>query len=213
MSIRLYVLPVERNVTLNSDGAKYLFWRQDPDISDRVGEDGRAIITYGKFNSCIAAVEATATVHAVLASKADVLQAPANLDNTITNNTVRNQVRTFLETIGLPGNWVVSGTVWREIVRTVCGLFQFAQRYDGLSTDGVAFGTRITGNLSIQWQNIPQTVRDAVLATGSTLGYDLSFITPTMIVRNALKTVADMWGTTPFEFGLHEFNGGQPFVV
>jgi hypothetical protein len=220
-------------------GPKYLSWRADPTPGDQVGESARTIITYGNHDWCIAAVagryepvvtpnpdpelpdvltwvevpESDALVHTALAAKADVQAIPANLDNTIASNQVRNTVRSFLESIGLPGNWVQTGTPWREIVRTICGMMIFGQRYDGSGLDSVSFGTRITGNLAIQWQAVPVGVQQAAVGAGMSLGYDMTWITPTMIVRNVLKTIAGLWGEQQVRFGLSAYNGGESFTV
>lgn len=216
MTIRLYVLPMERNVALDSRGPKYLAWSRDPDPSDNVGEDDWRVLGYGLYDWGIAAVEATATVHGLLAAKADVQAIPANLDNTV-GAANRDTVRAFLESVALPGNWVQNGTTWREVVRTVCGMILFGQRYDGIrqaaSPGAPAFGSQIEGNLNVQWGNIPQGIRDAVLETAQSFGYDTSGLTDTTLVRAILKNLADAWGDQPVFFGLEPHNGGVPFTV
>jgi hypothetical protein len=197
VTIRLYVVPLERTPT--AVGPKYMAWRGDPTPEDQVGETARTIITYGEHDWAIAAVEAEAPVHDALAAMADVRAFPADLDATIASTQERNDIRNYLGAIGLPENWIVVGTPWREIVRTICGT--------------VLFGIRIQGNLAIQWQNVPANVQDAAVVAGESLGYDMSFITPTTLVRNVLKSLADAWGDRPVLFGLNAYNGGTPFTV
>ena len=211
MTIRLYVVPLERTPT--AVGPKYMAWRGDPTPEDQVGETARTIITYGEHDWAIAAVEAEATVHDALAAMADVRAFPADLDATVASTQERNDIRNYLGAIGLPENWIVVGTPWREIVRTICGTVLFGQRYDGTELDSVPFGVRIQGNLAIQWQNVPTNVQDAAVVAGESLGYDMSFITPTTLVRNVLKSLADAWGDRPVLFGLNAYNGGTPYTV
>jgi hypothetical protein len=216
VTIRLYVLPMERNAEMNSRGPKYLAWSRDPDPSDNVGETAWSIMSYGLHDWGLAAVEADATVHTALAAKADVQQIPADLDNNV-GAANRDTVRAFLESVALPGQWVQNGTTWREVVRTVCGMMLFGQRYDGIrqtaNPGAAAFGDQIAGNLSVQWGTIPQGIRDAVLETGESFGYDMSFIVGTTLVRAILKSLADLWGDQPVYFGLEPHNGGQTFTV
>lgn len=216
MSIRLYVLPMERNTEMNSRGPRYLAWSRDPDPSDNVGETAWSWLPYGLRDWAIAAVEASATVHTALAAKADVQQIPANLDSTV-GQANRDAARAFLEDAALPGQWIQNGTTWREVVRTVAGFIQFAQRYDGIrqaaEPGAPALGNQLAGNLSQQWGNLPAGIRSAVLEAGASFGYDMSFIVDTTLVRAILKSLADLWGDKPFHFGLEQHNGGQPFTV
>ena len=242
MSIRLYVVPMEPTATTPPDfGPKYLSWRADPTPEDRVRETARTVITYGEHDWAVAAVAGAyrflvtdnpepgdgewvewsgdaispsdAEVHAALAAKPDVRAFPVDLDTTIASTQERNNIRTYLGGIGLPENWIVVGTPWREIVRTICGTVLFGQRYDGTQLDTVPFGERIQGNLAIQWQNVPTNVQQATVTAGESLGYDMSFITPTTLVRNVLKSLADAWGDRPVLFGLNAYNGDVPYTV
>jgi hypothetical protein len=214
VTIRLYVLPMERTVTAR--GPKYLSWRGDPTPDANVGETAWNILNYGLYDWGIAAVEASDPVHTTLAAMPDVQQIPANLASTVGQANC-DTVRAFLESVALPGQWVQNGTTWREVVRTVCGMVLFGQRYDGIRQQAdpgaPAFGSQIEGNLAVQWGNIPQAIRDAVLATGLTFNYDMSFIADTTLVRAILKQLADLWGDQPVYFGLEPFNGGQTFTV
>lgn len=217
MSIRLYVQPIEADEEGSHRGPKYLAWSRDPDPSDNVGETSWSMLGYGLFTWGIAAVEAGDAVHAALAGKVDVQQIPANLDSTVGSPGARDAARAFLEQAGLPGNWITVNDTWRAVVRTVCGFMLFAQRYDSIRQQAQpgapSLGSQIDGNLNVQWSNIPAGIRAAVMETGDSFGYDLSFITDSMIVRNVLKQLADLWGEQPVRFGLEEFNGGSPFTV
>lgn len=216
MSIRLYVLPVEVNTAMNSRGPKYLAWSRDPDPSDNIGETAWSMLNYGLYPWALAAVEATDPVHAALAAKTDVRQIPANLDSQV-GAAARDDARAFLEAAAMPGQWIQNGTTWREVVRTVAGFILFAKRYDSIrqqSAPGAPpLGSQIAGNLNVQWGNIPQATRDAVLEAGQSLGYDMGFISDTSLVRAILKTLADLWGNQPVYLGLEPFNGGEPFRV
>jgi hypothetical protein len=214
MSTRLYVMPYESSTANGRTfrGPKYIPGTWDSDPSDNVAVTAWGGVSYGLFNWGIVAVEADAAGHTALAAKADVQQMPANLDTNV-GNANRVTVQNFLESASLPGQWVTNGTLWREVVRTVCGFMLFGQRFDGLNPGSQPLGTLLQGKLSTQWQNIPADLQSAFVATAQSLGYDTSAIQPTTTVRAILKTMADAWGTQPVYFGLENFNGGAPFTV
>jgi hypothetical protein len=222
MSIRLYLIPYEHFGALS--GPMYLPWglpgAGDPNPTDNVNttKDRVAMMRYGRHDWGIGAIEGDDAMHADLASRTGVRQIPNNLDNTV-GAANRDIVRGYLEDMGLPGQWVQNGTAWREVVRTVCGMIVFGQRYDSIrrltDPDAIPFGTQIQGNLGVQWGNIPQDIRDAVIVAGESpdFEYDMSFISNTTLVRAILKQLADLWGDRPVYFGLEPFNGGQTFTV
>lgn len=210
MTARLYVMPMDTVVDGDSTrrGPSYVAWSFDPDPSNNVAVDDWVLYDYGNHPWALVAVEAADANHALLAAKANVRQIPANLDTNV-GAANRDTVRAYLEAMALPGTWVVNGTQWREVVRTVCGCFTVGQRYDALiPTDPTTgqpteptFGQRLDGNLNVQWQNIPQAVRDRVLAICAEFGYSTAGLTPTTTVRNILKNLADQWVGRTVQFG------------
>jgi len=218
VTIRLYVMPLEAGIGPElSHGPKYLSWKWDPDPSNNVGVSDWVPIYYGTFDWGLFAVEASALAHSSLAAKPDLQQIPADLDSIIGSAAARDTARSFLEAAAIPGNWIGINDTWRSVVRTVAGFMLFAQRYDGIrqkdNPGAPAFGSQIEGNLNVQWGSIPIGIRDAVVETGQSFGYDMSFIVDTTLVRSILKTLADMWGDQPVYMGLELFNGGQTFTV
>jgi hypothetical protein len=193
-----------------------MHWDRVPDHTNDVGETAWSILNYGQADWCIAAVEATDPVHAVLAAKADVIATPADLDTGVTNQR-RDAVRSFMEEMGMPGNWVAATTPWREVIRTISGMALLGKRYDGIKagTDPGApsLGSMVRGNLNTQWRSIPQGVRDTVMEAGQSMNMALPEISDTDTVRNILKQMADVWGGMPVSLGLEEYNGGTSFAV
>jgi hypothetical protein len=208
VTARLYLLPIESvNVGGLRMGPAFLPWSFEPDPLDNIPFDRAAgddwqLYTYGSFDWCLCAVEIPTGIHPLLAAKAGVRQIPEDLDSLVGG--ARDTVRGYLEEMALPGAWVVNSTPWREVVRTVCGVFTLGQRYDALTPAGEqTFGQRLVGNLNVQWQNIPQEVRDRVVTAGSDLTPPLDFseVTPTTTVRNVLKLLADQWQGQTVAFG------------
>lgn len=213
MSIRLYVMPMERNG--NARGLKYTPGRHDVDPSDNVVgyyDPATSPIDwdwqhYGLHNWAIAVFDGPdAVVHAALALKPDVEQIPADLDSNV-GGANRDRVRTLLEDAALPGQWVQNGTTWREIIRTVYGVIVLCKRVDGILGDGTSIGQMIEGNLSVQWQNIPLRIRGAVTMAGAEAGIDMDAeVTPTTIVRQVLRILGQHWTATPVMFSFNNLH-------
>jgi hypothetical protein len=152
---------------------------------------------YGHHPGCLMAADVNTTQRNFLSGQADVVLVPLNLDSTIGAALATTQAA--LEALQVPAGWVTSGTTWRAVVRMVGGLFQFAQRYAGL-TDGqdlLPAGV----NLDAAMSTVPQARRDAIQATADSFGYDTGAIGGGTTIRAALKILADQWGAAAFLLG------------
>lgn len=204
MTAHLYVMPMDAvNVSGPRRGPSYIPWRYDPDPANNVAVDDWVPYDYGNSPWALIAVEAADAQHTALQAKPGVRLIPDDLDSTV-GAAQRDTVRGYLEEMALPGTWVVNGTQWREVVRTICGCFLFGQHYDALIPTAApepSFGDRLVGNLNVQWQNIPVVVRNRVLAVCAEFDYDTSGLQPTTTVRAILKDLADQWQGRSMSFG------------
>ena len=194
MAWRLYVIPIESAGTAR--GPKYFTWMVDPDPPGL--SVPWAMMDYGCEPTGIVAADVTTAQHNVLAGHADVLALPVNL-NTSPNAAAVTTAQTYLESINVPAGWVTTALTWRQIVRTVAGLFQFAQRYSGISSGGRWFGGGVA--LSMQWGQLPADVQTNLLATATSFGYSTMGLSGTTTIRTILKVLADAWGDAPFYLG------------
>ena len=190
---RLFVLPVVGSGSSRLDPRRPKYVVEEPALAGVPW----AMMDYGHHPGCLLAADVTNQQRNLLSGKADVALVPLNLDTTVGANLTATQ--NVLEALHVPALWVTASDTWRVVVRTVGGLFQFAQRYAGL-TDGqdlLPAGV----NLNLTMADVPQARRDAIQATAESFGYDTSAITGATTIRAALKILGDQWGDDPFLLG------------
>lgn len=190
--MRYYILPIEQ--AGNARGPKYLKWRFDPSGLD-VFWSG---MDYGLIPKMLVVADVTTAQHNGLSAQPDVLSLPADIDNTVTSQALP-AVQTGLESLKIPGNWVHTSHTYRDILRMVGGLFQFAQRHHGLH-DQLIVPDNI--DLSKTWGDLPLEWRQNLAATADSFGYDYSGVTASTTIRAILKNLSDQWGDTPINLGL-----------
>jgi len=195
MTIRFYILPIERNAAQTARGPKYFTWRFDPDPP---GIDCPwSMKDYGLMDQAVLCADIAAADHTALAANADVLAIPVNIDTTL-NTSARNTARTYLESVNIPAGWVNTGDTYRSVLRSVLGIFFYLQRVTALR--GVALDW-VEVPLSLQWQQIPASWQSAMTQAATEMGYATSGVTNTTTLRTILKYMADQW-TKPIEFGI-----------
>lgn len=191
--IHFYLLPIERNVEGTAYGPKYCRWRFDPDppalIPNWSGMD------YGFMSAYLIVADVTDTLHASIAANADVYSFPSNLDQAIPGN---DTLQAFCEGINIPTNWVTASTTYRELMRCLAGIFQFAQRYYGIAGESLFSGT-VT--LSTRYRNLSAQRQAWFNATVESFGYPSSIINQNSTFRQMLKLAGDAWGAAPFDLG------------
>lgn len=181
MTLRVYLTPVvARSDKPNSRAPKY-FW-------DLTGVWWGAM-DYGLEPVFLVVADVTDAQHAALVANADLASVPANLDASI-GAAGLTAARNALEGFGIPGQWLMAGTTWREAVRHCARLFQFAQRLHGLYgvrvyQSGITLGTTV-GSLTAGQRN-------ALLDVAQSFGWDTSGVTGAMTLRQALKVMANQW--------------------
>ncbi len=196
MSVRFYILPVQRVTVNGSDyrGPMYLKWRMNPDGLDVLW----SLKDYGSIDMGTIAVEATATDHTTLAAQANVYQFPENLDVTMTQ-AQRSALESYLEAHAVPGDWIAPGDTFRSGLRTVTGMFLFMQR---LTTKAHSNPLDWGITLNTQWQNLTIQQRGWITESFSSMGYDLSFVRASTQMRRIIKAASEQFGAKPIYFGM-----------
>jgi hypothetical protein len=194
MAIRFYVLPLE----VNPAGArrpKYIHWRGDTDPA--LLRCPVYVYAFGLINAGLMAAGVSAEQHDRLASHADVAAAPADLDETIGAGALA-QAQAALEALRVPAEWVTTAHTYRQVLRALAGLFQFAKRHHALHGEPLI---ESAAQLDLRWNEIPAARRDRLQATAAALRYDTSAVQPAWLVRRSLKHLGDQWGARAFDFG------------
>lgn len=190
--IRFYIMPI-MVVDGNRRGPKYLRWRFYP-----AGINCRWSMTdYGLIDAALVACDLTQDQHEQLVAEPDVVVAPEDIDQNISEIAIPKVVQ-IMEALRIPADWVDSTYTYRTILRMVAGLFLFAQRYHGMHNEALI---DFTAQLDLRWNEIPKARQDRIKATADEKGYDYSAVQPTWLVRRILKHLGDQWGETPILFG------------
>jgi hypothetical protein len=192
--VRFYFLPVDDSVA-GYRGPTYLRWRWNPDGLDVPW----SCKDFGEADTImICAADVTTIQHTFLSTQTDVFTFPVVLDTNPSPQQL-SDMEDFLETAFIPANWLSPGDTWETALRTVTGMAMWMQRYTNLSggltplEQGVGYNT--------QFRNMDAQIQSDIREAFTSLGFDDSFITPTMTLRNIAKRAADAWGTTPVIFG------------
>lgn len=191
MAARFYILPIE--TISGSRGPKYLKWKLNP--------TGLAVqwsmFDYGLQDTALVAADLTITQHNTLSANSDVVSVPLNIDDNIAAGAL-STVRAQLEALWIPGNWVQTTHTYRQVLRVVAGLFQFAQRHHGLHNEPLMQGT-VNWNLTLG--DLSQARRDRIQATANSFNYNTNHFTLSSTLRDVLKFLGEAWGETAFFFG------------
>lgn len=158
----------------------------------------RGWMDYGLMPVFICWADVTLEQHQALIANNDCkhIVLHANIDNQV--GAARDAVRAGLEQLDIPGGWVDETDTWRNVLRTVCGVFQYAQKVHGrfnqkIIPDGMT--------LSTTWSEIPQQGRDFLLKRAAEYGIDTSGYTGAITLRDIYKAFSDAWGDAPFKIG------------
>lgn len=193
MAWELYVVPIVQAGIYR--GPKYFESRADPGAAELAGVQW-AMMDYGSIPWGLVAADVDAAQDAFLAAQADVRNIPTALDDQIGG--ALTTVQNALEAARIPAGWVAASTTWRELLRAVAGLFQFAQRYTAITGNQLVTSTAV---LNQRINQLTQAQRNALTQVATDLGYDTSGIAGNTLVRNALKILADQWGARAFYLG------------
>ena len=190
--VRFYIMPIS---VVNDvyRGPKYLKWRFNPGGIDCPW----SMKDYGLIDAGLVAADVTQAQHEALAAEVDVVAAPVDIDQSISEIAIP-RVQAVLEALRIPAQWVTSDYTYRDLLRMVGGLFMFAQRYHGMHNEALIDSV---DQLDLRWNQIPQARRQRIVATADNLGYDYSEVTNTWTIRRILWHFAQQWGETPILFG------------
>lgn len=143
---------------------------------------------YGSENVMLVDAQVTSAQRTTLSAQVDVLTVPASLDSLVSGAALPT-VQSKLEAMGLPGNWITTAMTYRQAVRTVMKVIQFAQRFNGLFPTDRIFASGIT--LDTQWNQLTQAQKDRLRTAADTFGLDYSSVTNAMTLRQILRLLGD----------------------
>lgn len=148
-----------------------------------------AAMDYGLEGTYLVGAEVTPAQHTALAAEADVIAIPLNLDNAIGG--ALSQVESALETLNVPAGWVTTTHTYRQVIGAVGRLFRFMRTFAARQRR-VFFESGVT--LNLQMNDLTAAQRNALAEAATFLGLDISGITGTTTIRQALKILIDQMG-------------------
>lgn len=190
--VRFYLVPMigngqdvplsELSPTTGNFRPKYT----DPGVLGPVGEFSWSGMPYPFENVYLLGADVTPEQHAALSAQADVLAVPNALDSNVSALAVTT-IQSKLEAINVPAEWVTTSLTYRQVLRRVGKIIQFAQRHRGLHAlrllDGMTLDTR--------WNQLTEAQRTRLRSVADSFGIDYSGVTNTMTLREILRFLAD----------------------
>lgn len=190
--MRIYILPIVRE--LEPDGVT--FDRHPKYVYKNTLFDAWSGVDYGTENVCILGVPNSTTFnHDYLTANNDVFSLPEDIDQLMTGNAV-NTAQTFLESLNIPANWIDATKTYREVIKVIIGLFQFNQRWAGL-TFGLSSPFTEGLDLNTRFNQMNFATKTNLQACFDTLNIDRSALNNTSTIREVL-----------IEFG-HQFSARE----
>lgn len=179
MSVRFYIVPKIGTGSSTADPIR-------PKYIAALGVPFAAM-DYGLEDTFLVGADVSAQQHTDLAVNVDVISVPQDIDNEI-GLTALSTVQSKLEGLHIPAGWVTVNHTYRDVLRVTGRLFLFMQRFHGRELrkffeSGITLDTRIN--------ELTQAQRNALENAAVSMGVDVSGITGPMLIRQALKIVAD----------------------
>lgn len=138
------------------------------------------------------------TRHSAVSANPDVLSLPENLDQNLPAGAV-TVAQTFLEARNIPAGWLNTTFTHRRVLRRVAAMFQFAQRYQGITGNAKIFTTGV--DLSTRWNQLPIRVRQNLKAAGDSMNFDTGNLSGTSTLRQILREMGQQWGNRKITLG------------
>jgi len=201
MAFRLYLVPVVGSGVTIQDARRPKYFHLPGGII-APGQSWSAM-DYGVEPWMIVGADLSGGDHALVVANADAFTVPATLDATLTAGQVTG-VQTVFEAANIPTGWVTTALTWREVVRTVLGMFAFFQRLGSVYAAGTGqplppvFGRGVS--LATTFSALPLALRTAMLSTATDLGVSSAGLTAGSSLRAMLKHLADQLQSRPYRF-------------
>lgn len=185
MTLSLYVMPII-GAGIKGDARR-------PKYVDTVFPTlGWGMFDYGNEPWCLVGiVDIPPATDTTLKAQSQVIALPANLDVAVGG--ARTTVQNDLESVNIPGTWVLTTNTWRDVVRFVGAVCQFAQRFQG-QAGGLWFTGGVT--LNSTFNSLPLSARNGLTSAAQSFGFDTSGITGASTLRQILVSAGNQYLAT-----------------
>ena len=196
---RFYLIPIDVVPQGNgvARGPKYLKSRFATGIDCPWGG-----MDYGFTNYMLVVADMAQVDHDAIILNSDVFLFPVDLDTPVDDPTVD----VFFDDINIPADWLTPSTSWRELLRQLAGMFQFNQRYGGIS-GGVSIFDTATLDTRLRQMTVQEQAwfQETVDTFTLQFGLDPIIVPITNRLRQLMISAGSFWDGTPFYLGGVEF--------
>jgi len=156
-----------------------------------------AYMSFGSEGTMLVCADTDAATHATFAALPRVIQLPEDLDQNLTAGQV-TAVSNYLEARNIPAHWIDTSRTFREVLRGVAGIFQFAQLYTAMHSLTL-FRGGVT--LNTQLNQIPLVERNRLTQTALAANLSTAGITLSSTLRQVLNIFGQQWLNRPVYLG------------
>lgn len=147
-------------------------------------------IDFGNQPQMLTAADVTTAQDTDLRTHNDVFLVPDDFDSSVGPGATLNNVRSGLEARDIPGNWIVSSTHYRQILRLVFSIFFLFQRYAAVAgTNDQIIQPPIT--LDSTFASLSAAVQQGLITSATQFDLNTSLFTGANLLRVILKDVGD----------------------
>jgi hypothetical protein len=196
MTVRLYIIPVVHLTNPVYNVPAYLPHRFNPALAGLEGVPW-AWTTYLLEDWGMIIADTTAVQNTLLDAQAGTFPV-ANLDATIPNTSTRNRIRNTLEAGYIPGTWINTNMVYRNVLRALAGMIDFHNRFVGITSDRF-FKGGIT--LSTTVGQLTAAQKAAFILAAQELGVNYASVTDATTLRTVLLLANNL------------YNAGRPYEI
>lgn len=192
MPYRVYITPVVLAPYLNTGMAMQ---------PKHIGQSSYAweMVDYGAEQTAFVAVhDVSAADHAIWVADPEVFALPVDLTQNMTAGAVI-AAQTFLEARNIPAQWINTTRTYKQVLKVTIGLFQFIQRWRGITRGSSPFKEGLDLNRS--YSSLPSNTKVTLQGCFTTLNIDSSMLTGASTIREILFEFGTQFATRSIIFG------------
>ncbi len=156
-------------------------------------------LDYGSEDVMLVLVRDISTAdHDTLAARSDVIAIPEDLDANMTSGQV-NGAKNFYDTLNIPGGWINTNRTVRQVVKITGGMFQFNQRWSGISNGTSPF--KVGLDLSTVYSTMSDLNKGRIQVVFDSLNIDISSLTGSSTLGEALREFGIQMASRPLYLG------------
>lgn len=188
MAYRLYLVPII-GAGVKGDPRRPKYFADGTITANWAGMD------YGIEAWMLVVADLSTQDDLTVTGKPDAFAMPFDLSQPLTAQQVTN-VQNKLEAINLPAGWIDTTYTWQQVVRIVCGILSFMQRFSALNSNVSLFSGGVT--LSTRMNQLPAGIVTLLQQAATDLQLSTTNIVNNTTIRAALKDFGTQLKDRPY---------------